>query len=63
MKKFWSYIHDEGEEFFLNYNYWPGVTRSHLVRRAEVGVELVIKKTTDISDKNCVSKEYSYFGM
>ena len=61
-EEFWLYIHDEGEEFFLTYNYWPVVPRSHLIRRSVLGVEVVIKKTIDTSDNNCVSKENSYFG-
>ena len=60
--EFWLYIHGEGEEFFLHYDFWPSVPRIHHVRKPEVSLDLVIKKTTEIMDENCISKEYSYFG-
>ena len=61
--EFWLYIHGEGEEFFLHYDYWPSVPKIHHVRFPEVSTDFVIKKSTEISDENCYwAKEYSYFG-
>ena len=60
--EFWLYIHGEGEEFFLHYDFWPSVPRIHHVRKPTVSLDLVIKKTTEIIANDCISKEYSYFG-
>ena len=61
--EFWLYIHGEGEEFYLHYDFWPSVPKIHHVRRPEASTDFVIKKSTEISDGNCYpAKEYSYFG-
>ena len=62
--EFWLYIHGKGEEYFLHYDLWPNVPHIHHVRGPEVNIDMVIRKTTEISEENCNNEEdYSYFGM
>ena len=62
--EFWLYIHGEGEEYFFHYDYWPYVPDIHHVRTPEVNLDIVVKKTTEISEEDCNDEEdYSYFGM
>jgi hypothetical protein len=60
--EFWIYIHDEGEQFYLHYDYWPYVPPTHLVTREDSFVDTVIRKKLDVSSENCREGVYSYFG-
>jgi hypothetical protein len=60
--EFWLYIHDEGEEFFLHYDYWPSVPPIKHVKQPEVSIDIVVTKTLEIEDEGCKDENYSYFG-
>ena len=60
--EFWIYLHDEGEEYYLHYDFWPTVPPIYHVRKPEAQLDLVIKKELEISSDGCKNGEYSYFG-
>jgi len=63
--EFWLYIHGDGEEFYLHYDYWPSVPSMHYVKRHEVFLDVVVTKKIEIRDdeSGCLEEEnYSYFG-
>ena len=60
--EFWIYIHDEGAEYFLHYDYWPRIPAMHLVKSDELHLDLMVRKNSEQSDENCVFGNYSYFG-
>ena len=60
--EFWLYIHDEGEEFFLHYDYWPSVPPIHHVRRPERSLDFVVTKRLEMASDGCKEENYFYFG-
>ena len=60
--EFWIYVHDEGEEYFLHYDFWPTVPTTHQVKSDSEHIDMMVHKQVSISNENCVEGEYSYFG-
>ena len=61
--EFWIYIHDQGAEYYLHYDYWPRIPASHQVKSDEEHIDMMIRKNVEHSNENCVVGDYSYFGM
>ena len=48
------YFHDEGEEYFLHYDYWPSmVPPRHHIGKQEQMLEILVTKEVTISDEDC----------
>ena len=62
--EFWIYIHDEGAEYFLHYDYWPRIPAIHQVKIDEIHLDLMVRKNVEHSDETCFSydESYTYFG-
>ena len=63
-QEFWLYIHDEGEEFFLHYDYWPNIPFTYKSSGDTFWEEFGIQKQLQIksSEDVCMEQNYDYFG-
>ena len=60
--QFWLYLHEEGDEFFLHYDYWPNVPPMYHVKHPETWLDIVIKKELHVANDNCLDGSYFYVG-
>ena len=62
-KDFWIYFHDEGEEYFLHYDFWPNVPPFYHVRGKDMMIDFGVRKELEVSNDGCKSEvNYSYTG-
>ena len=61
--EFWIYVHDEGEEYYLHYDFWPNVPFIHFSKKEEYFSDVVVKKELEVQQNdNCKEETYDYFG-
>ena len=42
--KFWLFLHEKGEEYFLHYDYWPYVPFNHHSQESEYFLDINVRK-------------------
>ena len=60
--EFWIYFHNEGEEFFLHYDYWPHVPPVHHIKRNDKIVDIIVRKELSMIYEGCTNEKHSYMG-
>lgn len=56
------YVHDEGDEFYLHYDFWPKVPFIHHSQENEYFADIVVRKELEVKNEKCQDGNYNYFG-
>ena len=61
--EFYIFIHDEGEEYYFHYDFWPTRPAKYHMKKTDEFLDIMVQKEIKISDKNCMKEDnYSYLG-
>ena len=55
------YVHEEGEEFYLHYDFWPNVPFIHHSQEDEFFSDMVVRKELEVQQEGCKDGAYNYF--